>query len=65
MNKKRADSLKTEAAMMVGMLKVPDGHMREFAQAMMEVGVFYGYYRGLGFDAKQAAIKAKKSIEGK
>ena len=65
MNKKRATKLKAEVAMMVGMANVPEGAHREHTHAMTEAAVFYGYYRGLGFTEGQAAIKAKRAIEGK
>lgn len=65
MKRKRIELLKTEAAMMVGMSGVPDGHMREFTQAMTESAMFYGYYRGLGFSEKASAEKAKKCVEHK
>lgn len=65
MNKKRANKLKAEVAMMAGMANVPEGALRDHTQAMMQVAAFYGYYRGLGFTEAQAAIKAKRAIEGK
>ncbi len=63
MRKKTVESLKTEAAAMVGMLGSKDGAQQEFAQAVTEAAIFYGYYRGLGHSEKSAAFFAKKAID--
>lgn len=65
MTKTRVKKIKAEVAIMVGLANVPEGAHRDHLLAMMEVAVFYGYYRGLGFSEGHAADKAKRAIEGK
>ena len=63
MRKKTIESLKTEVSAMVGMSGSKDGAQRDSVQSLIEAGVFYGYYRGLGHSAKGSAFLANKAIE--